>query len=61
MNILKVLAIMIVCLAVANAVFFALGKISALLFWTTIIVCAIIAYWVIPRIRKSTQDIPAIK
>jgi antibiotic biosynthesis monooxygenase (ABM) superfamily enzyme len=61
MNILQVLAIMIVCLAVANAVLFALGKISNLLFWIVIIVCAIIAYWVIPRIRKSTQDTSAIK
>ena len=55
MNTLKLSAIMMVCLLVANIVLFVMRKISITLFWIIIVVCAIIAFWVLPRINKTTS------
>ena len=56
MNILKVLAVMVICLATANVVLFAMGKLSTLLFWIIIIVCAVIAFWVVPRVSRLKEE-----
>ena len=53
MNALKLSAIMMICLLVANIILFVMGKISNLLFWIIIIVCAIIAFWVLPRLNPA--------
>ena len=57
MNILKILAIMMVCLLVANIVLFIMGRLSILLFWIIIIICAIIAFWVIPRLKPMPTPV----
>lgn len=54
MNILKILAVMVICLVVANIILYTIGRLSTLLFWIIIIVAAIIAYWIMPRLRKNT-------
>ena len=57
MNILQVLSIMIIVLAIANVVLFAMGRIAPLLFWIVIIVCAIIAFWAVPKLNKQKENI----
>ncbi len=50
MSIKSLLAIIVAILLIANLVVFALGKISPLLFWVIIILGAIAAWWVIPKL-----------
>ena len=51
MNYLKLIAIVLMVIVIANLIFFALGKISAYLFWFIIIGTALIAFYIIPNIK----------
>ena len=53
MNSIKLIAIMLTILAIADIVLFVFGKITALLFWIVVIFCAIMAYFGIPYMRKK--------
>ena len=52
MRYLKVLGVLLAVLLVLNFFLFVFGKIGNLLFWVTIAVIAIIAYKVIPLLKK---------
>ena len=51
-NNLKILVILVVLFLVVNITLFALRIISVLLFWAIIIVAAIFAYKVMPKLKK---------
>ena len=53
MNSIKLIAIMLAILVIADIVLFSFGKISVLLFWIVIVFCAIMAYFGIPYMRKK--------
>lgn len=53
MNSIKLIAIMLTILVIADIVLFSFGKISVLLFWIVIIFCAIMAYFGIPYMKKK--------
>ena len=43
-EIVKIMGIVFVMLIIVNLVLFLLGKIKGIMFWSVIIVCAIVAY-----------------
>ena len=47
----KILAVVIAFFLVANIILFATKKISELIFWVVIIISAVFAYKVLPKIR----------
>ncbi|MBI4918876.1 hypothetical protein HY837_03035 [archaeon] len=47
----KILSIAVIIILVVNIALFSLGKISPLLFWIIIIICAANAYFVIPKLK----------
>ena len=53
MKYLKLIAIFLLVIVIANLIFFAAGRISPYLFWFVIIGSALIAYYVIPNIKKQ--------
>ena len=55
MNYLKLFAIFLLVLVILNLILFALGRITPYLFWFIIIISALIAYYVIPRIRLKEK------
>ena len=50
---LKVFGYLFMVLLLLNMVLFALRKISGVVFWSVILVGAIMAFWVVPRIGKK--------
>lgn len=46
-------SIMLVLFLIMNITLLAMRKTSAFLFWTIIVVCAVFAYVVLPRINKT--------
>ena len=52
-NFLKVIGIGAVLLLIANMILFALGKINGLVFWVVIIVGALFAFKVVPKMKHS--------
>ena len=53
----KVIAFMLIVLLVGNITFFALGRLSAAMFWIVIVFCAIMAYFGIPYLRGRSERI----
>jgi hypothetical protein len=53
MNILKLAAIALVILVIANMILFALRKISALTFWFVIGAMALITFYILPNMKKQ--------
>ena len=53
MNLAKMIGIVLVLIVVLNLVFYALRWISATLFWAMIVVMAVIAYVIIPRLHHN--------
>ena len=53
MNYLKLVAIILLALAILNLVLFALGIISTLFFWVIIIGLALVAFYIIPNIKEK--------
>lgn len=53
MNSVKLIAIMLTILVIADIVLFVFGKITAYLFWIVIIFCALMAYFGIPYLKKK--------
>ena len=53
MNALKILAIIMLVLVVLNLILFAMGIISPLTFWVIIIAIALIAFYIIPNMKKK--------
>ena len=51
----KIASIIMIILVVANIVLFAFGKNPVWLFWLIIVIGAVSAYWVIPKIRKNQK------
>jgi hypothetical protein len=47
----KSISVALAILLIVNMVLLALGKINVLLFWAIIIVGALFAYWILPRIK----------
>ncbi|MBI5066553.1 hypothetical protein HZA97_10075 [Candidatus Woesearchaeota archaeon] len=47
----KILSIFLTILLVINILLFSFGKITPFYFWTTIIICAIAAYVVLPKMK----------
>ena len=55
LEISKILAFLLIFLLIANLILFALGKIGDMLFWVVIIVGAILAYFVMPKIKHGQK------
>ncbi|PIN86326.1 hypothetical protein COV19_05980 [Candidatus Woesearchaeota archaeon CG10_big_fil_rev_8_21_14_0_10_44_13] len=53
---LKAIAILLVALLIANLVLFALKLVNEAFFWSVIVIAAILAYFVLPRLRKSMAN-----
>jgi len=51
-NFLKIIGVVAVVLLVLNLVLFILGKITGLIFWAVIIVVALFAFKVLPKLKK---------
>lgn len=47
----KFLGILLILIAVLNLIFYALGRIGELLFWGTVIITAILAFLVLPKLK----------
>jgi hypothetical protein len=52
--ILKIIAVFLSVIVVVTFYMFFAGIISVYIFWTVMIVCAIAAYWIIPRVREAS-------
>ena len=50
---LRILILFLILILIANITLLALNKISEILFWIVIIIAAVFAYKVLPRIKKS--------
>ena len=48
----KILAVILVIIVVLNLALFAFRIINQLLFWSIIIIAAVIAYWIMPKLKK---------
>jgi hypothetical protein len=55
MNKLKIFGIGCAAILVLNLVFFAIGMFNALSFWMVIIIMAIVAYYVVPKMKIESQ------
>ena len=53
---LKALSIFLILLIVATFTLFFLGMIETGIFWIVVLVCAIAAYWGIPRLRRIIEE-----
>jgi len=53
MDKIKIIAIITAALAITNIIAFALGWISVLLFWVIIIGTALVAFYIIPNMKKT--------
>lgn len=51
---IKVVGVVFIVIIIANMILFALGKISTLYFWFTIIFVAIFAYKVLPWLKSMS-------
>jgi len=49
---LKILGYVILIIMVANLLLFAFQVVNQIVFWIIIVLGAIFAYWVLPRIKK---------
>ena len=49
---IKILAVVIAFLLVANIILFATKKINEIVFWIIIIISAVFAYWILPKIKN---------
>jgi len=55
MNYIKVLAIILIVIVVANIIFFGLGLITPMVFWVVIIMMALLAWFGIPTLREREE------
>ena len=55
-NLLKIGSILLIAILIANMVFLVLGKINWKIFWLVILIAAVIAYKVLPRLGKRSRD-----
>lgn len=53
---LKALSIFLIALISVTLILFFLQKISASIFWIVVVVCAIAAYWGVPRLRRIIEE-----
>ena len=53
METVKLIGIFFVLLIIANLILFVFGKINGYIFWTVIIICGLVAYKVLPRLRTN--------
>ncbi|MBU0628954.1 MAG: hypothetical protein KKC75_07215 [Nanoarchaeota archaeon] len=52
-EIIKGIGIFFTVLIVLDLILFAMRKVSNYVFWAVIIICAAMAYWVLPRLRNK--------
>ena len=50
---IKLIGIIFILLIIIDLILFILGKISTLVFWIIIIICAVVAYKVLPWLRTK--------
>jgi len=53
METVKVIGIVFILLIVSSLILFIIGKINAYLFWLVVIVSAVVAYKVLPKLRTK--------
>ena len=49
---LKIIGMVVLVIMILNMIIFALGIIGDMIFWGVIIVGAVFAYWVLPKLKK---------
>ena len=54
-HLLKLTGYSLVAILILNMILFALRIISGLVFWIIIVVGAVIAYWVLPRLKNQSH------
>jgi len=47
----KVISVMIIIIVISNVALFAFRKINTLLFWLIIIIAAVYAHWIMPKLK----------
>jgi len=47
----KIISIILILIVVSNMLLFAFGRINDLFFWIVIIICAIFAYKLVPKLK----------
>lgn len=52
-KIAKLAAILLIIVITINLILFVIGKISGMLFWALIIIAALFAYKVLPKLNKN--------
>lgn len=52
-EVIKLLGILFVLLIVVNLILFIIGRIKGYVFWVVIIICGIVAYKVLPRLKAN--------
>ena len=55
MNSIKVLSIVASIILIINIILFAIGKISAYLFWFILVAMAFVAYYLLPKMKAWQQ------
>lgn len=55
-RVIQIIAVLLTILIIANLILFALGKISTLFFWLTLILVAFFAFYGIPNLRKKGKN-----
>ena len=53
---LKILTIILIVLLVLNMILFALKQINSIVFWTIIILMAVFAYLILPKMNKYVEN-----
>ena len=56
MNLQKILALVMAVVIILNFVLFAIKILTIATFWLVIILSAITAYWIIPKLAKRTEN-----
>jgi len=51
----KFLVLLFVLLLILNITLFALGKIKEILFWIIIVIAAVFAYWILPKMKNRNS------
>lgn len=52
-QIVKLIGIFFILLIIIDLILFVIGKISAYIFWMVVIICAIVAYKVLPWLKTK--------
>lgn len=56
MNLIKIVSLLLLVVLILNVIYFSLGRMPVLWFWVILIVVAILAWGVIPKIKNAREN-----